>query len=245
MTFEHLTTLAKTISMIINKYDEIGAISYLDQIGCKFEKDKIKIWIKENIEKSKNTEFWQYIEEFNFLNRQLKFIKNNPSLNFLDKYEKNNYSIFNNLEIVKFLLALPFSQRLHLKYFIAFLKEYHPDIYQIRPERKVCVESKSLWCKILRVIRYFDVKIFKTNIFYRKPHKNISEWLNDNKDFQNFIISYFDLIPTNHPIFTWLDRSKLGDFFISANNDNEYNFIFRIITIINWLNLFGGEIKIS
>ena len=122
-------------------------------------------------------------ENFNYQFRQLKFIKNNPAFNFLGHYD--GISIFEDIDLVDYLLSVPFSWKYDLKFYHLFFNKKITQLSHIRCERESGFHNKYL--KYIDIIcRYIDTEIFKTNIIYKKSHKNIGQWLKGNKLFYEY-----------------------------------------------------------
>ena len=72
-----------------------------------------------------NEENVNKILEFDFKQRQLKLIKNNPSLNFLGKYK--GVSILEDIDLDGSLLEVPYNWKLDFKLYKLFFKKKLPE----------------------------------------------------------------------------------------------------------------------
>lgn len=71
---------------------------------------------------------------FDFENRQLRFVKNNPIFNYYGMFE-NNFSMFSDIDLVEFVLTLSSNELYKCKLYHEFITEFHPELAKIRPER--------------------------------------------------------------------------------------------------------------
>jgi len=217
------------VENILKCHIEIGNI---DDIACYFNKSSIISDIKKKIihfsNISKNSEFWQKKEEFNYKYRQRIFWKNLPSFNFLGLY--NQISIFTDLDLFDFLMQIPFELRLKRSLFYSFLKAKLPELLKIRPERRIPVYYRNFLIKFFyRIIRYFDKKL-KTHIIFKKSYKEIRGWLSGYEPFINYINNLFSKDnPLFYKLFNPIKIKKL----ISKSkwNSIEIQLIFRFMTI--------------
>ncbi|MHA1251504.1 MAG: hypothetical protein ACTSRP_16050, partial [Candidatus Helarchaeota archaeon] len=176
--------------IIIKKYCELRNINnILNYINDKKFILKLKKNLSNFSKNSKNSEFWQKKEEFNFKYRQRIFIKNNPSFNFFGLYD--SLSIFIDPDLMEFLMTIPFKLRLNRKLFYDFLKKKIPILLKIRPEREIAFPYKNnLLSKVFKIIQRIDNKIH-LNIIVKKSHKNVHIWLSNNNMFKKYIEELF------------------------------------------------------
>lgn len=219
-----------SIIRILDKYCELG---YDDKI-VKYFKDSKYLFFKvlkeiDNfIITSKNKEFWQKIEEFNFKNRQRIFIKNNPSFNFFGRF--NSFSIFLEPSLIDFLKTIPFKKLLKQKIYHYYFKKKTPVLYNIRPERQISLKYQiSIFRYILSNIFKFLIRVNILNKF--RNHKEIHKWLSSDKRFLNFLKKnllskknlVFDNIIQLEEVKKLIDKNKWSQFEISI--------IFRLLTV--------------
>ena len=225
------------INRILDKYCELG---YDDKIINNFKDSKYLFFkvlkeIDNFIITSNNKEFWQKIEEFNFKNRQRIYIKNNPSFNFLGKYD--SFSIFLEPALIDFSMTIPFNKRLNQNIYNYYFKKKIPILYNIRPERKISLRFQN------RVFRYILSTIYKflacvkiLNKF--RNHKDIHKWLSGDKRFLNFLRENF-LLNKNSVFDNIIQLEKIKKL-INRNkwNQLEISIIFRLLTIKFFLDEF-------
>lgn len=215
--------------IIFEKYCELGNVAEI----LKYFKDpsiysKIKRNVQDFSKKSINSEYWQKKEEFNYKFRQRRYIKNNPSFNFLGKFQ--SFSMFIDLDLMDLFMTIPFEFRLNRNLFYNFLKKKLPFLSKIRPERDIPILIKNELIKSLfKRIQYYDTK-FRTHIIFKKDHKSINKWLSNDKDFIYFLKKIFS---NDNELF-----SKLFDIYrinrlISKGNwtSFELNILFRFLTL--------------
>lgn len=70
---------------------------------------------------------------FDFVFRQLRFIKNSPSFNYYGLFE-DNFSLFTDIDLIEFGLSLPKKELYHCKFYHDFIRKYHPELAKIRSE---------------------------------------------------------------------------------------------------------------
>lgn len=170
--------------------------------------------------------------EFDLKQRQTKFIKNNPSLNFFGLYE--GVSIFEDIEIVEFCLKIPSEWMYDLKFYKLFVEKKLVELKNIRNERDLFFDHKFLRF-FERIVRILEVKIFKTQIFYKKPHKEVQKWLKSNDFFYNYCK---DILDNENQFFyknfNYLDLNKELNLLYNGKGKN-YHLFFRLLTIKIWL----------
>ncbi|KKL81463.1 hypothetical protein LCGC14_1994510 [marine sediment metagenome] len=222
---------------ILNKYCELGyherVTNYL-RCSKKFL-FKVVTEIDNFISSSKNKEFWQIFEEFNFKNRQRKFIKNNPSFNLFGKY--NSFSIFLDPALIDFLMTIPFNKRLNQKIYFYYFKRKLPVLYNIRPERDISLKYKN------RIFRNILLKIFKFLIHFKIinkswSHKELHKWLSNDKGFIGFLGE--NLLSNRNLIFDNIFQHENVKDLINKNNWDQFeiSIIFRLLTIKCFLDEF-------
>lgn len=183
--------------------------------------------------KSPNSEYWCKIEEFNY-NRQLTYIKNNPSFNFYGIHELN-LTILTDPDIVDFLLELPPDLRLERIYYIHFFKERIPSLYRIRRERYAPEVELKILKKILKIIYHIDRKL-KIHFFTKKSHKAVEKWLSHYDQFSNYIKDVFD--KENSKFNEIIYINKISHLISKKKwNGAELCLIFRFLTIKLFLNI--------
>lgn len=225
----------------INKED-IETKDLINTIYNRFNQDNTKLnhnkminglfQVIKNLDSEENID---KILEFDFKQRQLKFIKNNPSLNFMGNY--NGVSIFEDINLVEYLLEVPYNWKIDLKLYKLFFREKVSKLYGIRAEREYKFDNKLLLI-IEKIFRIIDIKILKCGLFYKKSHKNIKKWLKDNKFFysycNNILESKNEFFNEN---FNCLDMNKELQMIFEGKSSQEQLF-FRLLTIKMWLDSF-------
>ena len=96
---------------------------------------------------------WINAEYFNYNNRQLRFIKNNFSFNYLGKYCQS-YSIFTDIDLVEYVLSFPVNELYQSKLYYDFISMKIPFLADIRPERKSYKLSDPKALKLLKKLIY-------------------------------------------------------------------------------------------
>ncbi len=171
----------KLSQMLVKKYGMMSGYIYKKtskELDFRLKDDKI-INFLENV----NISSLNKTENFNYQLRQLKFIKNHPSFNFSGLFD--SFSPFEDIDLVEFLLSIPFNYKLDLKFYRKFHEKKLADFLDIRTERGYNFDNK-----ILRLfetfLRYIDVKVLRTNFFYKESHKNYEKWLEKNDYFYEY-----------------------------------------------------------
>ncbi len=177
-------------------------------------------------------------EDFNYNFRQIKFIKNNTAFNFLGKYQGE--SIFEDIDLVEYLLTIPFEWRYDKKLYMEFFKEVTSELYKIKAEREPRFKNKQL-ALVEKIIRHLDLNILQTEIFFKKSHKRIDRWLKNNTYFKNKIK---EIINDYEPNKTELN--KLKNRIINGKADNkEITIFFNMLTINAFLKEYLTKEKTS
>lgn len=228
------------VKKILLKYCEIRPIQVLKKYCCK---NTIRVKIFKDIEqfskKSINKKFWQKKEEFNYKYRQRIYIKNNPSFDFLGLY--NSYSFFTDLDLMEFLLTIPFGQRLRRKLFFEFLRKKYPFLLKIRADRSFHpIYSRNLLINWLYKEIYKIDRKFNLNIIFKKSHKLVWQWLSNYDPFSNYLNECFKI--ENELFDNIFDRNLIYDL-ISKKlwTRSEFYLLFRFLTI----KLFLDSIKLN
>ncbi|MHA1757740.1 MAG: hypothetical protein ACTSVV_13275, partial [Promethearchaeota archaeon] len=178
-------------------------------------------------------EFWQKKEEFNYKYRQRIYIKNNPSFNFLGTYP--SYSIFTDSDFIDFLMKIPFKLRVQRKLFFLFLKKKYPILLKIRGERSFhpIYNQNFIISRLYKYLYKFE-KLFNLNIFFKKSHKMVWQWLSNYPAFLNYLKNTFK--EDNELFNEILDHRKINDLISKRKwNRSEIYLLFRIITIKKFL----------
>lgn len=225
------TNLSEQNNLIVKQLEKKYSIISIDHTT----KKEIINYLK-NVNKTPMNKW----ENFNYNFRQLKFIKNNSAFNFLGKYEGE--SVFEDIDLVEFLLTIPYEWKLNKKLYLKFFKEKLPRLNKIKAERETRFQNKYL-IFLEHVLRYFDIKIFKTNILFKKSHKNMNSWLKKNNFFKNYCKHIFrkenQIFNKN---FQDINLKKILDKIYKGKASNlEINLFFRGLTIL----LFIDKIKKS
>lgn len=229
-----IENLNQLIDSIFNFHDEINARKILKEVMYDFEGDKILEHIYKNVIRSKNKEFWQIKAEFDLKNRQRKFIKRIPAFSFFCTY--NQKSIFADLDLVNAVLkSFNFEDHIDQKFYLKFFKAKMPYLYLIRRASYAGIKNKGINYSFKKIIKLLDLKIFRTKIFYKESHKNIAKWLKNNSQF----ISFFQTVleKDNEIFFQIFKKDVILTLFQDCKTNNDYNFLFRIITIKLWFDI--------
>lgn len=220
------------IKSIFGGFDEINAAGRINNsLKTNYLPEIIKE-MKNKLQTSQNKKYWQKIVEFNYTNRQLKYLKNNPSYSFYGRYK--HYSAFTDFDLVEFLLKIPFKDRVNRNFYNVFHKAKLKSLSKIRPERELPYTTSRMLRFIYKLFRNIDLKVLKTKIFYKPSHKSVSKWLSDNPYFKEQakkILSeedeYFAKIFKENNVFELMGNLK---------TNNDYRFFFGILTVKLWLN---------
>ena len=176
-------------------------------------------------------------ETFNYLFRQLQFIKNNPAFNFLGQYQGE--SPFEDIDFVEFILTIPSKHKKDLTIYKELQKQKMSSLGKIRPERKFSYRSKTI-NRILDILRYLDTKVLNTNIFFYKSHKNIKTWLKGNSLFYKLIKKEIkesnDLFKKIYPEVNL--KKQADNIYRGAYSSQKINLFFRYITIHMFIKRF-------
>lgn len=245
----YFETENQLVDAIISKYDELN---YLESIEHYLIDSSLKSAIKNDIlsfvSKSKNKEYWQIKEEFNYKFRQRKFIKEIPSFNFLGKYK--SFSPFTDSRFLDFMMTVPVDSRINLRLCYDFVKTKLPDLAKIRPERNISIMIENKTRKsIEKWIRRLDQKLH-INLRYKKEHKNVWEWLKKNDEFMKYVGRIFEF--DNSYFYTIFNRESIN-YLLNNLKFNKYQcfLLFRIMTIKLFLDSlidqtsFSNNIKID
>lgn len=160
----------KLIEMFIGKYGN-------PRIELK-ERERLNVFL--NKVDLSTTNKW---ENFNYNFRQVRFIKENPSFNFLGAYK--GVSLFEDIDVVEYLLNVPYEWKKDLCFFKLFFEKKLKSLYKIREERGFYFKNNYIK-EIEKCIKFIDAKLFKTNLFYKKSHKDFKSWLQGNQEFYKF-----------------------------------------------------------
>lgn len=213
--------------------DESLAEELIKKYGLKIDldMDKVKRRLMEFLN-SINSSTMNKSENFNYQLRQLKFVKNSPAFDFYGKY--NGVSIFEDIDVIEYLLTVPYHWKYNLKLYKIFHQRRLQELSSIRCEGGYNFIN-PFFTFLEKIIKLFDVKIFKTGIFYKKSHKNVKNWLKSNECFYkycdeilNFKNSFFD---ENFSYVNMKDELKL---LYSGDGGDEYLF-HRFLTVKMWL----------
>jgi len=218
----------EALNSIYLKYDEsrcLKAVKSLlinDQIITRIEKDILNF-----LANSINKEYWQKKEEFNYKFRQRVFIKNNPLFNFFGQVK--SISPFTDLDLIEFLMKIPFEWRLNRKFYYEFFRKKVPNLAKIRLERQVSFSSsESIFDKIKRIVRYLDTNILRTHIFYKRSHKDVFNWIKNNKFFDKYVDN---IISRENKWFNLIFKKDKVIHIKKNLTKNNYHLFLRILTI--------------
>jgi asparagine synthetase B (glutamine-hydrolysing) len=101
-------------------------------------------------------------QRFDFENRQLRFVKNNPPFHFYGVFSQS-FSPFVDIDVVEHVLSIPPEKHFQCNFYHEFFQYYLPELVKVRPERipyNVLEKNKSI--KNLKTI------LLKGKIFFKK-----------------------------------------------------------------------------
>lgn len=193
--------------------------------------------LKKFIINSPNINPIDIIQEFDFKQRQLKFIKNNPGLNFLGMFK--SFSIFTDIDLIEYSLQIPTSLKLEKKIYKDFFKTYLKGLSKIREEQGLKIYEIFLTKFLRKGIRLID-NILKTNLFYKKSHKRLDEWLKENGLFYRYCQ---EIICSNkkNPNFLGLINLKNELKSIYRGTSENIDLFFKLLTVLLFRSLFFNE----
>jgi hypothetical protein len=236
MRLKDINMLVKTI---FDQFDEIKAAGRMRHVMKQSRIISIQNELKKWLANSGNAEHWQKKMEFNFLNRQLRFIKNNPSFSFYGKYFSESPFIDNTF--MEFILKLPSEFITGQKLQHKLLAEKMPEFANIRPERKSSNTNSAMLGTLMDGLRYIDLKLLKTRLFFKPSHKNISMWLKGNR---HFMKTSSDILSKSNPYFDAIfKRGSINELKNNLNTEEDYQLMFRILTVKLWLDSVNTKLE--
>lgn len=217
--------------------NDLAAVLYMrfNQSNISINRNKMLYGLEQVIKNFDNDSIVNQIMEFDYKQRQLKFIKFIPALNFLGKFE--SFSIFEDIDLISFLLGIPYKWKADLRLYKLFLSRKLSMLSSVRVEREYKFNNKLL-LNFEKILKMIDINIVKSEFFYKKPHKNLKKWLKGNIFFYEYcknILSVKNDFYDHH--FNYIDMKEELNLIVKGNCNQERLF-FRILTIKLWLNSF-------
>lgn len=168
--------------------------------------------------------------EFDYTQRQLKFIKDNPAFHFFR--EQPMESIFEDIDLIEYVLTIPAFWKLDMKLYQLFFKKYLPLLAKIRGERRTTGSSRVADIT-LRVIRYLDIKVLKINLIFKPSHKNFPKWLRGDI---NFFLRCSKILNTKNELFDenfskYHPEQLLNKILQGKANEKNITFLLLLISI--------------
>ncbi|MFW9844859.1 MAG: asparagine synthase-related protein [Candidatus Thorarchaeota archaeon] len=177
-----------TIEQILAKYGQNGTIDEIQEIIIPSVAKQIRNNLQQFVVDSKSIDTWRIIEEFNFSNRQLAFIKSD----FMFQSSASKWvSPFMYPPLVDYLNNIDISLRLDLRLFRKYMNAFYPELYRIRTERNPTATGTNILKKrFLKVIQLFE-RLIGTNYLTGETHKKFLLNLTHSREFNQYALAEF------------------------------------------------------
>ena len=172
-----------TIEQILTKYGQNGTISDIQQIMIPSITKQITLSLRQFVNDNKSYAPWRIIEEFNFSNRQLAFIKSD----FMFQSTGSKWiSPFMYPPFVDYLNGLDVSLKFNLRLFREYMNRFYPELFQIRTERSAASNQSNVLKKsILNLVLLFE-RLMGTNYLSGESHKKFLLDLTHSMEFYHY-----------------------------------------------------------
>lgn len=131
----------------------------------------------QNISICENSRNEDIFEEFNFMCRQLRFIKNVINFDYCGRTKW--VSPFFNEDFLRFALTLTFAERYKRRLCLRTIYKYMPELRHIRFERKCYAPYDQLYPYLLtfkKLVWKVDQKL-KLGLYFKGNHKDVKKWM--------------------------------------------------------------------
>ena len=175
--------IGSTIDQILKRYGQNGSIDDIQQIMVPLVATRIRETLRQFVTDNKSQAVWQIIEEFNFSNRQLAFIK----FDFMFQSSNSEWiSPFMHPPLVDYLNRLDITLKLNLRLFKEYMNAFYPELHAIRTERSVTSSSTNVLKKsFLNLVELFE-RLIGTNYLTGVTHKRFLLNLTHSMEFYQY-----------------------------------------------------------
>jgi len=157
-----------------------------------YDRKKVTEGFQESYESLYNEKFYNKCDEWDFVNRQRKYIKNLPWVNAYGEIEHRTPFLYYTL--IDYVCSLPYNDRFHKRIYKKAMMKYLDDLGKVRFERTPYSLHTQKWQRPLLNSLFFlcavQNKIFGWSPFYKGNFKRQWQWLRESE--LNFIKSSFD-----------------------------------------------------
>jgi len=229
---EEINSKNDGIKYINKKYNLYPLSNFSDRIKENIIKDIAKCNI--------SNKSWINKENFNYNNRQLRFIKNNFCFNYFGRY-KQFYSIFAVIDLVEYVLGFPITELYNCKLYHEFIRKKVPILANIRPERKAYKINDLKSIKLIKKALYLLEMKIGINLFYKvEKHRGHLDWKKLIKYDKDFIVNTIKSQIEGNPL-EYLKDSFLNQVQKKNMSIKEIQTTYLYVSCLLFLSYIGDE----
>lgn len=218
--YEHYKVVSEDLVKPILRDVKLLDLSYKDYLS--------------NITKSENKRNENIFEEFNFMCRQLRFIKNSINFDYCGKYHW--CSPFFTKDFMDFALNLTFQERYGRKLYYNTAGKHMKELEDIRFERHCFSLKDDVLMRYIKNIFWKVDTTLNTKLFFKGSHKNVRRWLKRSSSYL-FVRKKFE---TKSEAFDSIFDTKYILENLEFLLDQNIYLVFNLLTVKLWIEKYIG-----